>query len=73
MPLRSEAPIVTVTINGIWNMLEEKDRIQPAMISLIIHEPMITNGMSQEDIIALPKKVKYIIEADLVTSTTGIC
>jgi len=67
LPLRAGVQIVPVTIQGTWHMLEEKGRIQPAQITLIIHEPIPTNTLSQEEISALPEKVKHIIAAGLAT------
>ena len=63
---KSKAPIVPVTIDGTYKVMEgNKNKIKPAEINLIIHEPIYTDKLTKEEIAELPEKVRSIIVADL--------
>lgn len=61
----AEATIVPVTIDGTWHLLEEKGDIRPGKIKVTIHDPIVTRGMSKEEMHALPPKVEEICCAPL--------
>lgn len=64
---RSGVPVVPVTIAGSYKIMEaNNNRIVPADVDVFIHEPIETEGMSKDDIKALPERVKSII-ADKIT------
>ena len=48
-----------------------KNKIKPAEINLIIHEPIYTDKLTKEEIAELPEKVRSIIVADLPENIRG--
>lgn len=69
---KSKAPIVPVTIDGTYKVMEgNKNKIKPAEINLIIHEPIYTDKFTKEEIAELPEKVRSIIVADLPEDMRG--
>ena len=48
-----------------------KNKIKPAEINLIIHEPIYTDNLTKEEIAELPEKVRSIIVADLPEDMRG--
>ncbi len=62
LALRSGAPIVPVTIDGSWHMLEEKGRfMKNVAVRVVVHPPIVTEGLSKEETLALPERVRAII------------
>lgn len=61
----AEAPIVPVTIDGTWRLLEEKGRLQKGKVTVTIHDPIPTKGLSKEEMQAIPAKVEEICCAPL--------
>ncbi len=66
LALRSEAPIVPVTIDGTYHMYEEKGKPQAATVHITYHPPIPTAGLSKEEQAAIPEKVHDIIGSALV-------
>ena len=63
---KSRAPIVPVTINGSYKLMEaNKNKIVPADISLTIHPAIETAGLTKEEELLLTEKVKEIIAGGL--------
>lgn len=46
---KSGVPIVPVTINGSYRLLEEKKRIQKSEVKIVIHPPIYMEDLSKED------------------------
>jgi 1-acyl-sn-glycerol-3-phosphate acyltransferase len=62
LALRSGAPIVPVTIDGSWHMLEEKGRFQRNVaVRVVVHPAISTEGLSKEETHALPERVRAIV------------
>lgn len=61
----AKAPIVPVTINGTWRLLEEKGKFQKGKVTLTIHDPIYTADMTKEEMHALPPKIEEICCASL--------
>jgi 1-acyl-sn-glycerol-3-phosphate acyltransferase len=58
-----EVPIVPVSLVGSYHHLRTEDWIlQPATITVFLHDTIETNGMRKEDVPALQARVKQIIE-----------
>lgn len=57
------APIVPVTIEGTHRLMESNKgmRIRPAEVRVTIHPPVETDGLSREELRALPERVRQII------------
>jgi 1-acyl-sn-glycerol-3-phosphate acyltransferase len=62
---KSEAQIVPLTINGTYRMFEETMRFKPSDITLTIHPPVKTAGMSADEQNELPDKIQTIIKSAL--------
>ena len=54
-------PIIPISLNGSYRMFEEEGRIRGAKISLMIHEPIETKGMSRDEEKHLSDRVEKIV------------
>lgn len=54
----AKVPVVPVTIEGTYHLLEEHYRIRPAAVTVTIHRPIPTAGMSRQEIRELPARVR---------------
>ncbi len=61
----AEAPIVPVTLDGTWHLIEEKGKFAPGKVKVIIHAPVYTAGLTKEQQHAIPAKVEEICCAPL--------
>lgn len=55
---RAGVPIVPVTIDGSYHVLEERGYIHPGKVYMTIHAPIPTAGMSKQEIRELPERVR---------------
>lgn len=63
---KAKVPIIPVTIKGSYKIIEANGGlIKPALVEVIISEPVSTAGLSREEIDDLPEKVKNIIASQL--------
>ena len=63
---KPQIPIVPVTLNGSYKVLEENHyRITPAEVIVTIHPLIETKGLTKEEQLTLPEKVKAMIQKDL--------
>lgn len=62
LAIKSGVPIIPVTIDGSWHLLEEKGYLKPATVYLTIHESIPTEGLNREGAEELSIKVKAIIQ-----------
>jgi len=63
---KSNAPIVPITINGSYKLMEaNNNRIKAANVDLFIHPPIETKNLSKEEQEKLPTVVKEIIASKL--------
>lgn len=68
---KAQVPIVPVTIKGSYNIMETNGGlIKPAVVEVIISEPVPTAGLSKEEIDELPEKVRNIIELQLISNNS---
>lgn len=59
-------PIVPLTINGPYDVLKRNTRhLKPGRLELVIHEPIPTDGLTEEEISALISRTKEIIHSAL--------
>jgi 1-acyl-sn-glycerol-3-phosphate acyltransferase len=69
LAIEKQVPIVPVTFINNWNLLEDKafwkSRCRPGVASIIIHEPISTKGMTEEDLLSLKSKVFDVINEPL--------
>lgn len=66
---KSEAPIVPITIDGTWHIFEEHNRIRPGNVTLTIHPPVYTKGITKEEQHSIPSQVQNIIKSALPESS----
>ncbi len=62
---RAEVPIVPVTINGTWQMLDKKIGFEKAKVLLTIHPPVSTKGLTREQQAGIPEIVQKIVNSSL--------
>lgn len=64
---KANAPIVPVTIDGSYRLMEANKGlcITPASVRVTIHPPIETAGMSREELKCLPERTQAIIAAAL--------
>lgn len=55
---RAKVPVVPVTIDGTYHLLEERGHIHPGKVRVTIHAPIPTAGMSKQEINDLPERVR---------------
>ncbi len=59
---KPKVPIIPITIKGSYKLMEERgNKITPGTVEVFIHPAIYTDGLSREEIEALPKKVQDII------------
>lgn len=71
LALDSGAPIVPVTIDGSWRLLEQQGHMKPAHVRVTVHAPIPTNGLSKEEKHALSDRVKEVIASALPSRGNG--
>lgn len=60
---KSKVPIVPVTINGSYKLMEaNKNKIKPADVYITIHPPVATANLTDEELAELPSKIENIIK-----------
>ncbi|MCL2576554.1 MAG: 1-acyl-sn-glycerol-3-phosphate acyltransferase [Defluviitaleaceae bacterium] len=63
---KSKVPIVPVTINGSYKIMEANNNwIKPADVYITIHSPISTANLTNEEMTALPLKVENIIKENI--------
>jgi len=65
LALKSGVPIIPVTIDGSWRILEETGRLKTASVKVTLHPPIPTANLSREDAAALPEKVRAAVVSAL--------
>lgn len=69
MAIAKQIPIVPVTYLDNWALMSEPEKLfgpcRPGISRAIIHEPIETKGMSENDLLTLQNKVFEVIENDL--------
>lgn len=59
---KSKAPIIPVTIDGSYKIMEEdKNNIKAVKVRLVIHKPIFTDKLTKEETANLPVTVREII------------
>lgn len=67
---KSKVPIVPVTINGSYKLMEQNGgKVKPASVEIHIHPMVETDSLTKEEEIALPSKIKTIIESKLAITS----
>lgn len=56
----AEATIVPITIDGTWKLLEEKGKLSKGDVKITVHDPIVTRGLSKEELHEIPAKVEQI-------------
>jgi 1-acyl-sn-glycerol-3-phosphate acyltransferase len=63
---KTKVPIIPVTISGSYKLMEQnKSMIKPAEVLMYIHPMVPTEGLTKEEELELPDKVKAIIASKL--------
>lgn len=63
---KPKAPIIPVTIDGSYKLMEQNGgKVKPAFVTMTIHPPIETAGLSKEELNELPERVKAIIASKL--------
>ncbi|RMG82634.1 MAG: 1-acyl-sn-glycerol-3-phosphate acyltransferase [Bacteroidetes bacterium] len=72
LAVEKQVPIVPVTFTGNWKLLQGsvflKGKAGPGITKAIVHSPVSTKGLSEEDIVPLKNKVYQIIASGLEKS-----
>ncbi len=63
LAIKAGVPIVPVTIDGTWHLLEEKGRLQKSTVRVTIHPAMPTAALSREELAGLPARVQEVVES----------
>lgn len=75
LAIEKQVPIVPITfING-WKLLPANDNRlnggMPGVVKVILHEPIETKGMTEDDVSALRERVYHIINDTLIAEVKG--
>lgn len=62
---KAGVPIVPVTIIDTYKIWEEKKRIRPSKVKVIISKPIETSSLTRDEVRELPDKVQGIISSNL--------
>ncbi|MFI3258259.1 MAG: lysophospholipid acyltransferase family protein [Spirochaetales bacterium] len=65
LAFRAEVPVVPVTIDGTWKVLDKTHKFSGVRVKLTIHPPIETKGLAKEELQKIPKKAQDIISAAL--------
>jgi 1-acyl-sn-glycerol-3-phosphate acyltransferase len=65
LALDSGAPIIPVSIDGSWHLLEQKGVMKPGTVRVTVHPPVPTADLTREEKQVLPKIVRDIIASAL--------
>ncbi|MDO4287401.1 MAG: lysophospholipid acyltransferase family protein [Eubacteriales bacterium] len=57
----AKVPVVPISIEGTYHLLEERNRIHSGTVRVTIHEPIPTAGMSRQEVRELPGRVRQQI------------
>lgn len=61
---KSKCPIVPITINGTYKLLESNNNlVKGADIELVIHPPIDTNNLNKDELEALPEAIHSIVSS----------
>jgi 1-acyl-sn-glycerol-3-phosphate acyltransferase len=63
MATQTGLPIVPVSLSGSWRLFEEKGYPQPWTVRFHVHEPVVTEGLSKEELAGLHDRVEAIVRA----------
>lgn len=67
LAFKAGVPIIPVTIDGSWRLLEEKGRFQKANVRITVHPPIPTANLTREECNAIPEKVRDIVVSGMKT------
>lgn len=63
---KAKAPIIPVTINGSYKLMEDNGgKVKADTVEVFIHPPILTAALSKEEIQNLPETVRHIIASKL--------
>lgn len=66
MAVQQQVPIVPITFLNNYKIMEDsKMRVHPMTLRAIVHKPIDTTGMSQEDIDSLKEQTFAVIQGAL--------
>ncbi len=68
LAFKSGVPIVPVTIDGSWRLLEDKGSLRKAHVRVTLHPAIPTEGLSRDEQTAMPEKIRDIIVSALSRS-----
>jgi 1-acyl-sn-glycerol-3-phosphate acyltransferase len=73
LAIEQQVPIVPITFLNNWQLLQNggffKAHGRPGISRIILHEPISTTGMTEDDLVSLRSKVHQIISDDLTQNT----
>jgi 1-acyl-sn-glycerol-3-phosphate acyltransferase len=66
LALKSGVPIVPVTIDGTYKLLEEKNRIRKGHVKITVHPPIFTDSLTLEETKEINQTIYDLIKQPLV-------
>ena len=69
LAFKTGAPIVPITINGTWKLLEGPGRMSSADVFITIHQPVPTEGLSRDEQRAVVSQVEQTVLSALPQSS----
>lgn len=68
---KAKAPIVPITLDGTYNVLEVGNQVRGNKIKMVIHKPIYLDTLSREEIRELPETVHKIIYKELKKNSSN--
>ncbi len=65
LALKTGVPIIPVTMDGSWRLLEEKGKFQKATVKVTVHPPIPTAGLTRETSANIHEQVRSVIVSAL--------
>jgi 1-acyl-sn-glycerol-3-phosphate acyltransferase len=65
LAFRSRSFVVPLTVNGSYRLYEEPGRISPGRVTLTVHEPVLTEGLSREEQHQTARRIAEVIASAL--------
>jgi 1-acyl-sn-glycerol-3-phosphate acyltransferase len=66
LAFKADIPIVPITIRGSYKIMEQNGfMIKPAHVEIVIHDPVLTTGLTKEQAGEIPDRVRDTIAQSL--------
>ena len=66
MAIEAQVPVVPITVHGSHGLMPKgRNWVQPGEVTLIFHEPIVTEGLTIQDRVGLMERTRFVMEKAL--------